>query len=140
MGKLSNPKHEAFAQYLADGLPANQAYERAGYNYHEPNASRLRSNEKVVERLSELQERAAKRHDITREKITEMLITAHDSAKAEGDRSNQRQAANDLAKLHGLIVDLSKVEAENVNYHVQDAPLSDDAWEQEFGEDSNSVH
>lgn len=60
MPVLKDPKHEAFAQAVADGKSAREAYEQAGYERHDGNASRLRSNEKVASRIAELLEKRAK--------------------------------------------------------------------------------
>jgi phage terminase small subunit len=61
MGILSNPKHEAFAQALAKGASASDAYVSAGYKRNDGNASRLKGNEKVQARVHEIMSAAAKR-------------------------------------------------------------------------------
>lgn len=61
MPVLSNPRHEAFAQALAKGKTADEAYAQAGYRPHRGNASTLRANQNVLERLTELQGRAAQK-------------------------------------------------------------------------------
>jgi len=43
MPVLSNPRHEAFAQALARGLPATAAYVEAGYKANAGNACSLKS-------------------------------------------------------------------------------------------------
>jgi phage terminase small subunit len=65
MPALSNPKHERFARELAQGKSQIEAYELAGYKPNYEHASRLVRNGKVQVRLAELQERAAKRADIS---------------------------------------------------------------------------
>ena len=74
MPVLENARHERFAQALAKGKSQAEAYADAGYKPSEPNASRLTSNDKVQARLSELQERAATRTEITVASITERLL------------------------------------------------------------------
>jgi hypothetical protein len=54
-----------FAQALAEGKPASAAYEEAGYSRNDGNAVRLKGNEKVQSRVSELQERGAERAVVT---------------------------------------------------------------------------
>lgn len=59
MPVLSNQRHEAFAQGLAQGKSADEAYETAGYSENRGNASRLKSNENITNRVAELQGRIA---------------------------------------------------------------------------------
>lgn len=59
MPVLSDPKHEAFAQALANGKSQTDAYAIAGYKAHRQNASRLMTNDDVQARVKELQEKAA---------------------------------------------------------------------------------
>lgn len=54
MPPLDHPKYEAFALGIASGKPQRDAYVEAGYKWHEGNASRLRSNEKVGARIAEI--------------------------------------------------------------------------------------
>ena len=53
MAILTNPRHEQFAQNLATGMSATEAYAKAGYKANEGNAWRLSRNEQVLERVSE---------------------------------------------------------------------------------------
>lgn len=55
MPVLSNPKHELFAQELASGKTADEAYQNAGYAPNDGNCIRLKGNERVAARVSELQ-------------------------------------------------------------------------------------
>jgi len=57
MGKLVNDRQERFAQLIVEGVPAAQAYARAGY--HNPgfaaeNARKLRNKKRVAARIDEL--------------------------------------------------------------------------------------
>jgi phage terminase small subunit len=61
MAALKNGKHEKFAQGLANGLTADQAYESAGYKPNRGNATRLKANESVMKRVAELQAGAAEK-------------------------------------------------------------------------------
>ena len=115
MPTLENPKHERFAQELAKGRTQAEAYKSAGYAPSEPNASRLKSNDKVAARVAEIQERAAIRTEVTVATITERLLAI--ATKAEGkDEASMLSVARaslmDAAKLNGLVVDKSmKAEA-----------------------------
>ena len=125
---LKNPRHEAFAQYLYEGLTAENAYERAGYKPNRHNAAALGREQHILTRVADLQERKSKQSDVTVERLTEMLIASHAKAVDEGDITNQRQCAMDLAKLHGLIIDRSKNENENIVRTVGREPLSESEW------------
>lgn len=131
MPALSNVKHERFAQELAKGKTQTEAYEVAGYAHSEPNASRLTRHDKVQARVSELQERAAVRTEITVAGITERLLAIATKAEGKDDApmlSVARASLMDAAKLNGLIVD--KVEAKTTNRTalISDRPLTEDEW------------
>lgn len=51
---LTNARHEAFAQGVARGLTADQAYEAAGYKPNRHNAARLKTNEHIASRIEEI--------------------------------------------------------------------------------------
>jgi phage terminase small subunit len=59
MAILQNPRHEKFAQALAEGKNQLEAYAIAGYSPHTGNASKLASDKSIVERVAELQQRIA---------------------------------------------------------------------------------
>ncbi len=54
MAILKNARHEKFAQNIAKGMSATQAYEKAGYKPSEAHASRLAGYGKVRTRVAEL--------------------------------------------------------------------------------------
>ena len=64
MPVLKNPRHERFAQNLAKGMSATEAYKEAGYksigHAAEANGARLMRNDKVKARIAELQGSTAK--------------------------------------------------------------------------------
>ncbi len=55
MPVLKNARHERFAQDLAKGMSATEAYEKAGYKPSGPNAGRLTKKDEIVKRRAELQ-------------------------------------------------------------------------------------
>jgi phage terminase small subunit len=55
MATLNNARHEKFAQELAKGKAAAEAYTAAGYKYDRGNASRLTANDNISRRVEELQ-------------------------------------------------------------------------------------
>jgi hypothetical protein len=69
MPVLPNPRHEAFAQALAKGKSATEAYTQAGYKVSAKTAaeagSRLSRNVKVEARVTELQTKAAEKAEWT---------------------------------------------------------------------------
>lgn len=124
---LSNARWEAFAQGLSKGETADEAYRNAGYKPNRHNASRLKTNETIQARLAELQERGQRMTDMTKERLTEMLLQDRDDARANGQYSAAVSAVEKVGKLHGLFVDRS----ENVNttFVISDEPESDtDDW------------
>jgi hypothetical protein len=113
---LSNPKHERFAQGLAKGLTQIEAYEEAGYAPHDGNAATLRGNQRVMDRVAELQERAAIRTEITVANITERLLAIAQKGEASSDApllSVARASLMDAAKLNGLVVDKAELAGKN---------------------------
>lgn len=124
---LSNAKWEMFAQGLSKGETADQAYINAGYKPNRGNATRLKANESVQARLAELQERGQRMTDITKERLTDMLLQDRDDARESGQYSAAISAVEKVGKLHGLFVD--KSENVNTNYVISDEPESDtDEW------------
>jgi phage terminase small subunit len=59
MPALKNARHEKFAQELAKGKTADEAYQLAGYRPNRGNATTLKANQSVRDRVEELTERAA---------------------------------------------------------------------------------
>jgi hypothetical protein len=102
MPALKNPRHEAFAQALVDGLPAYKAYIEAGYKAHDGDASRLRRKAQVQARISELLEALAEKKLVTREslaaEIDQGIVLAHKTEQSASVISG----AMAKAKLFGL--------------------------------------
>jgi phage terminase small subunit len=73
MPVLPNARHERFAQELAAGKSATEAYAIAGYKRDDGNAIRLTRNDKVKERVAELLKEAADKNGVTIEKIVAEL-------------------------------------------------------------------
>jgi phage terminase small subunit len=73
MPVLSNPRHERFAQELAKGKSANEAYVLAGYEENRGNATRLNANESIQSRVAEIQSRGAQRAEVTVERVVSEL-------------------------------------------------------------------
>lgn len=73
MPALSNPRHERFAQEIAQGASATVAYVKAGYSHNEGNAGRLNRNEHVRARVQEILREGAERAGVTVQRVVEEL-------------------------------------------------------------------
>ena len=73
MPVLSNQRHERFAQGIAAGLSAEDAYRTAGYAPDRKNAHRLTTNDGVKARVEELLSRGAARAEVTVERVVREL-------------------------------------------------------------------
>lgn len=113
MPALANPRHERFAQELAKGKTADEAYQEAGYSENRGNATRLKANESVTARVAEIQGKAAQRVEITIASATEHLLRLATKAEAIGDPAGiqaSRASVMDACKLNGLVVDKSQLD------------------------------
>ena len=73
MGPLANQRHERFAQALAQGKTATEAYVVAGYKANDGNASRMKGNERISARVQEIVGRAAERAEVSVERVLREL-------------------------------------------------------------------
>ena len=105
MPVLKNARHEWFAQNLAKGMSATVAYEKAGYKPNGPNAGRMTKNDEIVERIAELQNRAAEKTGYTIVKATAELEEARELAATEKNPAAMVSASMGKAKVNGLLVD-----------------------------------
>lgn len=106
---LENQRYELFAQELAKGKSATEAYVLAGYKPSRKNASRLRTKEDIAARVAELQTVAARSAEITIESICRELDEANTVAKERGQASAMVSASALRAKLAGLMVERVEV-------------------------------
>lgn len=65
MPVLKNARHEAFAQALAKGMTATDAYADAGYKGDRTAASRLSTNVNIGRRVDEIKSRVAEKAEWT---------------------------------------------------------------------------
>lgn len=61
MSILPNPRHEKFAQALAKGKTADEAYQDAGYKPNRGNAARMKANESIAARVDEITSKVSER-------------------------------------------------------------------------------
>jgi hypothetical protein len=106
---LGNPKWEHFAQELASGTPAIDAYVKVGYKFNRGNCSRLKDNENIKVRVAELLERSARRTDYTVERLIGMIIEDRDFAREQGQAAAAGAATERLARLLGLWTDRTEI-------------------------------
>ena len=131
MSILSNPRHEKFAQGLAQGKPAINAYELAGYKPDRGAASRLSANVSIRTRVAELQGKAAESAIVT----LEGLIQEAAELQVAGLKLNQISAAvaalTAKAKLAGFWVD--KQESTNKSCVVSAEPEpTQEEWDEKY--------
>jgi phage terminase small subunit len=109
MPPLDNPRWEHFAQELAKGHRAQDAYVAAGYKANPGNATRLKLNEKIFARVKELLDRSAARAEVTVASLLNELEEARKLAAEINQPSAAVAATLGKAKVAGLIVDRKEV-------------------------------
>lgn len=130
---LSNTRHEKFAQELAQGRSADEAYKLAGFKAHRGNASRLSANENILRRVSELQFKAALKVEASVEGLATELEQARQIALSERQASAAVQATMGKAKLFGLGKETRRIEGtvHVTTFNTQDlAKLTDEELDQ----------
>lgn len=98
---LENSRHEIFAQELAKGATADEAYQLAGYSENRGNATRLKANESVLKRVAELKEAAAVRARKSMDDILEQLDDDRQFAREMEAPSAAIRATMGQAKILG---------------------------------------
>ena len=112
-GQKNGPtvKQEAFARYYVETSNASEAYRRAynagtmAQNVIWVRAHEVLHNSKVSVMVKQLMAEGAKRHAITVDTITEMMIEDRLQAKELGQTAAAISANMGLAKIHGLIIE-----------------------------------
>lgn len=131
MPALTNPRHERFVLELAAGKSADEAYQLAGFKANRGNATTLKAKQSISKRLAELQERAARRTEITIERLTEMLLEDRSFAREQGQAGAAVNATEKLGKLHGLFIE--RAETTNTSYVVSGEPIDDvEQWAEQY--------
>lgn len=108
MSILSNPRHERFAQELAKGKTADEAYVLAGYKQNDGNATRLKGKERILVRLGELQDRAASRVLVTVESLIGEAEEIRVLAKSDGQYTAALAAVREKGVLSGKRIERSE--------------------------------
>jgi hypothetical protein len=107
---LENERHELFAQQLAQGKSASEAYVNAGFQASRQNAGRLRTRDDVKARVAELQANAARSAEVSIQSLIRELDDAIDVARTKGQAQAMVSAAGMKAKLSGLMVERQQIE------------------------------
>ena len=137
MAPLRNARHERFAQELAKGTEAGEAYKIAGFKPNGGNARRLKLDEAVKKRVEAILSERARVHEkglekaiertaVTETWIIEQLVANATQAQALMDFGPSNKALELLGKQLGMFIDRS--ENVNINHDVSDQPLSEDEW------------
>ena len=116
---LRNQRRERFAQLLASGKTATDAYEQAGYKPSKSNGAWLARKEDISSRIAEIsterweQEQASaaatvQRTAITRQSLVEKLEATLAAAEAAGQYSAAVTATKEIAVLLGIRIERSE--------------------------------
>jgi hypothetical protein len=110
MAVLFNPRHEKFAQFLAQGMDQSMAYSKAGFSAKTENAigasaSRLAKDPDIRQRVLEINTKGAKRAEISRSSIIERLRRLSEVAEGNKQLSAAIRAEELIGKDIGMFVD-----------------------------------
>jgi hypothetical protein len=116
MPTLKNPRHERFAQLLASGKTAKDAYALAGYKPSESNGAWLAHKEEISSRVAEINNQAiareqkasaiaAERCAITKQSLTEMALDIYKQAKRDGQNAAAMAAVKEIGVLTGIRIE-----------------------------------
>jgi hypothetical protein len=123
MPVLTNAKYERFAQLLAQGKSAVEAYERAGYRRDDGNAVRLTKKPAITGRVQELTGQAAEKAKIT----VETLLRQADEIRRRAMESHQYSAAvaaiREMGVLSGARIERKEIGAPGEFDHLSDDEL-----------------
>ena len=119
MPMLRNPRHERFAQFLASGKSATDAYELAGYKRSHSNGPALAKTEEISARVAQIntetleRERktasvAAERAAITRQSLIEKAEAIRAAAMKAGQFSAAVAATKEIGVLSGIRIERSE--------------------------------
>ena len=126
---LRNARHERFAQALAAGKTADEAYQDAGYKPDRGNASRLTANDSIRRRVEEITTRVAEKAEWTAADRLKMLDQIAKAALDKDPRvavsaiseANKMQGSYPPAKSEvGKPGDFEKMDADELRTSIAD--------------------
>jgi phage terminase small subunit len=131
MPALDNPRHEYFAQYLAQGKTQDEAYKLAGYRPSRFNASHLADKPSIRDRVHQLTTekvaataaRDAARAAVTAESLLYEFEQAREQAMKNGREGNANNAIKGKAVLSGHWVERKEIGAPGEFEALQDDEL-----------------
>ncbi|WP_085859921.1 hypothetical protein [Rhizobium sp. TAL182] len=100
MPVLKNARHEKFAQALAKGMTADEAYVGAGFKPNRGNASTLKANQNISKRVEEITSRVAEKAEWSAADRLAALKMIFD-ASAKDDRRTAIAAIAEANKMQG---------------------------------------
>lgn len=109
MGPLKNTRHECFAQAMAQGKTATDAYVIAGFKPDDGNASKLAAKPDVQARIQEITGKAALRAEVTLESLIQEADAARLGAMAAGQFSAAVAAIKEKGVLSGKRIERAEV-------------------------------
>ena len=109
MPPLKNARQEVFAQVLATGTTNIEAHEASGYVPDYANASRLTRNDRVKQRIREIQLPAIDLAKVTVASLVGAADEAREAALAEKQISAAVAAIKEMGILTGLRIDRREV-------------------------------
>jgi len=107
MPELKNPKHERFAQLLAEGMTQVDAYEEAGYTRNDGNAAKTANRKDVQARVKEITGKGAEQAACT---VASLIAEAEEARQAALQASTPQcsaavSATMAKAKISGLLLE-----------------------------------
>lgn len=111
MPALSNPRHERFAQELAKGKSASEAYVGAGYRANRGNAAALAREQHISTRADEIKDRGSIRAEVT----LASLLDEAEQARSLAMKLGQPAAAIAAVKEKGVLSGHRIEKRENTN-------------------------
>ena len=136
---LCNARHERFARALVEGKSACAAYAEAGYRPNDGNTIRMKGNDRVMQRVAELQEQGAVQSVVTLETLIAEASDIQTAALAKGHYSAAVSALTVKAKLAGHWVDRGENKTSNVVYAISDRELTEEEWVERYCRTSEGV-
>ena len=119
MPVLKNARWERFAQELAKGKTADEAYQAAGYRPNRGNAATLKAKQNIQDRTQEILERAASRVEMTREWLLRRLQKNIEMCQTPGETFSPAAAnkAIEMAgrELHRMFVERRIIGVRNID-------------------------
>ena len=120
MRPIKNPRHEAFANHVALGKPLSRAYELASYKPNRGNAVRMKANESIRRRITQLRKEHNAMTKRTREEHIAKMIERETKADSKGQYAAAQAVARDISQHNNWVTDRKEV---TIKQDTMDLPL-----------------